>query len=352
MKLDVDNHKLMYHPERVAEWKLKGDCFPIYIEIGPTNKCNHRCIFCALDYTMEGARAEISKEVMLPTIKEIAKKGTKSIMFAGEGEPLLHKDICEFVQHAKKQKLDISITTNGVLFNKEKIEKILPSLSWIRFSVDAGTKENYAKIHNTNIEDFEKVLKNIKDAVEFKNKNNLNTIIGVQFLLIPQNIHEVITFAKKIKETGVDNVQIKPYSQHPCSKNKFVVDYKDYSHLEEEIKKLNSKNFEIVLRKQAIQRLEIKGEYNFCHGLPFFCLIDAKGNVIPCNIFYNNEEMSYGNINEESFSKIWEGEKRKKVLNKFKEIGVKNCREICRLDTINRYLYRLKEMPHPHDNFI
>jgi hypothetical protein len=30
-QLEVDNHKLMYHLERVIEWKQKGDCYPIYI---------------------------------------------------------------------------------------------------------------------------------------------------------------------------------------------------------------------------------------------------------------------------------------------------------------------------------
>ena len=42
---EVDNHKLMYHPERVTEWRERKDCYPIYVEIGPTNACNHRCIF-------------------------------------------------------------------------------------------------------------------------------------------------------------------------------------------------------------------------------------------------------------------------------------------------------------------
>ena len=49
-KIDIDSHKLMYHPERVAEWKEKGDCYPIYVEIGLTNVCNHKCIFCGLDW--------------------------------------------------------------------------------------------------------------------------------------------------------------------------------------------------------------------------------------------------------------------------------------------------------------
>ena len=52
---DVDNHKLMYHPERISQWNKEKDCYPIYIEVGLTNACNHKCVFCALDYLECGA---------------------------------------------------------------------------------------------------------------------------------------------------------------------------------------------------------------------------------------------------------------------------------------------------------
>lgn len=46
----MDSHKLIYHPDVVARW-LKGEnIYPIEIEISPSGICNHRCIFCAVDY--------------------------------------------------------------------------------------------------------------------------------------------------------------------------------------------------------------------------------------------------------------------------------------------------------------
>ena len=60
---DVDSHKLYLHPKRVSEWLEKGKCFPLQVEIGPTNKCNHRCKFCSLDWISHGG-AEIETNVM------------------------------------------------------------------------------------------------------------------------------------------------------------------------------------------------------------------------------------------------------------------------------------------------
>ncbi|MBS3074998.1 radical SAM protein [Candidatus Pacearchaeota archaeon] len=347
---NVDSHKLMYHPERVAEYKSKKDCYPIYIEIGLTNACNHKCVFCALDY-LENGGIFFNKEVLLLNLKLMAEKGVKSIMFAGEGEPLLHKDIGLFVQKAKEYGIDISITTNGILFDESKIEQCLPYLSWIRFSIDAGTPESYAKIHGTNEEDFLKLMNNIQNAVEFKNNNKLDVTIGAQFLMISHNLNEAKILAEKLKEIGTDNLQIKPYSHHPKSLNDFSVGIEEQNRIRDELKHFDSENFKILFRKSTIERINDGINYPECYGLPFFVLIDSKGNVIPCNLHYGTPEFIYGNLYEKNFQEIWESERRKMIIKKLKEKGVSECRKGCRLDSINRYLHRLKN-PLGHDNFI
>jgi GTP 3',8-cyclase len=346
----VDSHKLIYHPERITEFHKTGDCYPIYVEFGITNACNHRCIFCALDFLTFGGNF-IDKDVLIKNLELMAKKGVKSVMFAGEGEPLLHKDIGLFTQKAKEFGLDVSITTNGVLFNKEKIKEILPNLTWIRFSIDAGTKEGYSKIHGTRLEDFDILMENLKEAVRFKEENKLNVTIGAQFLMIPQNIQEGTILAEKLKSIGLDNLQIKPYAIHPKSINDLSNNPYDLEKFKEEIMKHDSDDFRVLFRSETLERIKEGIIYPECYGLPFFALVDSKGNVIPCNIFYGETGSYYGNLYENSFPEIWESEKRKEIIKKIKEKGIEHCRRGCRLDPINRYLHRLKN-PHVHDNFI
>lgn len=347
---DVDSHKLIYHPERISEWLKKGDCFPIYLEAGLTNACNNRCVFCALDFLKKEGEY-IDKKVMIESFKNISESGVKSIMFAGEGEPLLHKEINLLVQKAKEVELDIAITTNGTLFNDDKIRNCLPNLSWIRFSIDSGSPENYSAVHGTSSKNFYEVIKNIEKSVDFKNKNNLDTTIGTQFLVTTKNIGEASKLAKILKNICADNLQIKPYSHHPHSKNDLVVDNKIYNSLEKELTEFDSQHFKIIFRKKTIERIKEGINYPECYGSSFFSLIDSKGNVLPCNLFYNNEEFTYGNLYKNSFQEIWEGKKRKEILEKLKKVGTKDCRMGCRLDPINRYLHRLKN-PELHDKFI
>lgn len=350
MRIEVDNHKLMYHPERVAEWKQTRDCFPIYVEIGPTNRCNHQCMFCALDYLEHGG-ADIDSEILCKNLENMAKHGVKSVMFAGEGEPFLHKDTPLFVKVAKENGMDVSIASNGVPFTNKKAEQCMPYLSWIRFSIDAGTPETYAELHGCRKEDFEKTLNNIEYAVTLKRKNNYQAIIGVQALLTNKNLNELDLLAQKVKEIGVDNLQIKPYSHHPLSKNDLRFNYNDAEKLRETLESLGNETFQVIYRTQTIKRLAQQRNYQECYGLSFYALIESNGNIVPCNLFHSSQESTYGNLYEKSFSDIWAGEKRKEVIEKIKRKGVAECRVGCRLDPVNRYLERLKN-PHPHDAFI
>lgn len=345
---DIDNHKLMFHPERVAEFKEKGDCPPIYVEIGLTNICNHRCMFCGLDW----ARGEdtLNTEILLKNLEDMKKFGVKSICFSGAGEPLLHKDFCLIIRKTKEYGIDVSFSTNGVLFDEKKAEETMPYLSWIRFSLDAGTPQTHAKIHGTSERDFQTILHNIEKAAEIKRKKNYPVTLGIQFLLLNENVDEILRFAEICREIGADNLQIKPYSQNPNSINRLALDYGKFNIAESELEKFSTHNFKVIYRRERLKALE-KAEYEICLGLPFFAIINEKGDVAPCHLYYNKPSFSYGNIYKSKFSEIWKSNQRQEILKKIHEFGVKDCKKGCRLDVINTYLHRLKN-PEFHDNFI
>jgi MoaA/NifB/PqqE/SkfB family radical SAM enzyme len=340
-RLGLDSHKLAWHQDRIREYLEKGDCFPIEAEIGVTNFCNHKCIFCALDW-INGGKQFISPEVMCNSLKDMADNGLKSVVFAGEGEPLAHKDISLFVRTAKESGLDVAMMTNAVLLNSRKVEQCLPYLTWIRASIDSGCSQNYAAIHGCAESDFGLLLQNLRYAVEFKKRNNLDVTIGTQFLMIPQNRGEISKLAKILEEIGVDNFQLKPYSHHPNRPDEFVVPTEIYEETERELNPLYGGNLDIIYRKGSVERLALPRNYYSCLGHPFFILATCYGDIIPCNLFYNQEEFSFGNLNLQSFQEIWKGDKRKQVISRLNKMGVEDCRPCCRQDSMNRWLADLQ----------
>jgi len=97
-RFKIDSHKLNYHIRRVADWLDKKFIYPVYREISPSGACNHRCFFCSMDF-MEYRKDFLDTDILEKRITELAGLGLKSIMFAGEGEPFLYKDLPTIITH-------------------------------------------------------------------------------------------------------------------------------------------------------------------------------------------------------------------------------------------------------------
>lgn len=350
-KIRMDSHKLIFHPERVAAWQKGENIYPIELEIGLTNACNHRCIFCAVDYTGYQPTM-LDGTVLKKNLPLFAQKGIKSIIYAGEGEPLLNQNAVDLINTTKMHGIDVALSTNGVLLTPEASKECLASLTWIRFSTAAISDRVYEKIHQCRQGDLSIVLKNMEAAVRVKKDQKASTTIGVQLLLLPENQGEIVKMAKELREIGIDYFTIKPFSQHPQSKNILQVDYQEMMEAERELKELATEEFKIYFRAHSMQKLVCKREYSQCLALPFMVYIDAKGNLWPCIVFMGKNELSYGNLYQENFVDIWAGARRKQLMKQFSTMDLEaNCRELCRLDEMNKYLTELK-YPGEHVNFI
>lgn len=351
-KLRIDSHKLLFHPSRVSEWLVGKNIYPVTVEISPSGSCNHRCCFCAFDY-LDYSPSFLKSEVIMPNLKEMSEKGVKAIVVCGEGEPLLNRETPEIINQARGFGLDVSLVSNGVLFSHEVAECCLKSLTWIRFSVNAGTIETYRKVHQGGLNDFNIALNNIKNAVEIKKKYGLQTTIGVQMLLIPENFQETLTLAHKLKEIGVDYFTVKPYSQHPKSNHSLdsSFNYQDHQQLESELNKLSTDDYSVIFRSKSMNKLVKNKSYTHCLGLPFWAYIDSKSNVWACLAHIGDPNFCFGNLGEATFVEMWEGERRAEQMKKFENMSITKCRELCRLDEINTYLHELK-YPGGHVNFI
>lgn len=350
----IDSHKLIYHPNRVAKWLSGEDIYPIEVEISPSGACNHRCIFCSLDY-LGYVPKFLDKDVILKNLQIMHEHGLKSVICAGEGEPLLNKDFVDIVKGIKAIGLDVAMSTNGVLFTREKAEACLDKFTWIRFSVASLNKEAYNEIQRGREDDLDKLLENLEECVKIKMDRHLKTTLGVQCLLLPQNIETIPEMAQKLKEIGkgqIDYLTVKPYMHHFQTENKFEIDYSDIEKVRKGIEKYSDDDFSVFFRINAMQKLNRGKAYKKCLGLPFMSHIDAGGNVWPCCDLVGADGLSYGNIYEEDFDKIWSGNKRRDVIEKINSYNLnKICNPSCRLDSINRYLTELKN-PEAHVNFI
>ena len=361
----IDSHKLIYHPQRVArllevedEWERAKSIYPIYLEVSPVGACNHRCTFCAVDYIGYQARM-LDAERYIDRVSEMGRHGIKSIMYAGEGEPLLHKSMADITLATKRAGIDVAFTTNALLLNQTFIEKTLSAVSWIKASVNAGSAATYSAIHRTKEKDFEKVMDNLQQAVRFRETQGLHCTLGMQSVLLPENRHEMVGLAKRCRdELGLDYLVVKPYSQHKFSHTREYesIDYRDDLALGERLRALNTESFQVIFREHTMRKYSESpaNRYQRCEATPFlWAYVMANGDLYGCSAYLLDDRFNYGNIMQQSFQSVWEGEKRRRNFHYIRhELDISECRVNCRMDEINRYLHRLQHNNVKHVNFI
>jgi radical SAM protein with 4Fe4S-binding SPASM domain len=297
-----------------------------------------------------------SQELALPVVRNVVRDlkslGVKSIYLAGEGEPTMHPEFSTIVNEISNSGLSVAVSTNGALYGERMMESTLRNISWIRFSVDTIDCNTYENIHGVKAGQLRIVKENIARAVMYKIEKELKVDIGVQIVLTDETAKHLQATIEFFRVIGVDNIQIKPCHNHPNSKHQARMEPEKYDDLKAMAKSYETDDFTVVFRYRGMERLSEPRDWKRCHGFDFYVLIDADGNVVPCNVFYHKPEFIYGNVYNETFYDIWNGSRRRDIIDKIEETNFEHCGVYrCRLDVINRYLERVVN-PERNDEFI
>jgi SynChlorMet cassette radical SAM/SPASM protein ScmF len=111
-----------------------------------TKGCNLRCRHCWIQPKFQGegqSFPSLAPEVFRSIVEEAKPLGLKSVKFTG-GEPLIHPQIMELLDHVQKQELGFSMETNGVAMTSEIAEKIKECKgAFVSVSLDGADTETH-----------------------------------------------------------------------------------------------------------------------------------------------------------------------------------------------------------------
>ena len=357
-KYIMDGHKLHWHLERVGAW-LKGKrVVPIHIDVGLSKGCNIRCEYCfgvlQGNFYRKGSEVYFSREPLLRYMRDAGAVGVKSMGFIGEAEPLLNPHVYEAIAEAKKAGIDVSLGTNGILLDTGKVgQTALKQLSWIRFNISAATGEAYLRVHRSS--EFETAVNKITFCVDTKRKHKLPVTVGLQMVLTPTNVGQVVPLAKLGKKLGVDYLVIKQCSDTVESKlgvfNKFE-EYDSFSDILKEAEAESTESYNVIVKWKKITNRGFRN-YERCLGVPFLLYSSGDGKLYPCGMFFDYKEKEYcmGDLTKRSFKDIIKSKRYWEVVQKVKKIDVRKCYANCRTHAINEFVWQLTHPP-AHVNFI
>lgn len=352
-RLQLKPHKLFHHLDRLTQWRDGKDFAPLFVELSPIDICNQKCHFCYTDYLGHQKHLSIPPDLLIKIFRDMGDAGVRSVMVQGTGEPLLNKGTPEAIVAGKQHGLDIALCTNGVLFTDEILERVMPALSWMRVSAIEANAELYAKSHVCPDHHFARVVKNLKKAVEIRNRDKLEVIIACHFLPFDYNIDHLVDAVKMCKEEiGIDYALIKtPNMGLHIPEKRWSSDlFFRARDVMEKVAKLQDDNFLVSVRWDQADMLQdqapFKKGYSNCQGMLFETMIDANAKVYPCLNFWRDDKYCLGDLTQASFGELWASDHRKQTMQQLWETyDLEKCHFGCKQHHINESLWDLMHPP-------
>lgn len=346
-ELILDGHKLLWHKERLSAWCAGERIAPITIDCALTRACTYKCVYCYGQLQANDIK-KMTKDVIFRFLDDAAEIGVKAISFVSDGESTCSPHLYDAILRGKNNGLDMALGTNGYLLQEERLEEILPVLTYLRFNISAAEPLRYAQIMGCDDKCFNKVINTIKECVRIKNKNKLSVTLGIQMVLLSQLKDQVIPLARLGKELSVDYLVIKHCSDD--EKGSLGVEYDKYFKLVDILKEAETYSDDNYLVKVKWSKILSQGKrhYSRCFGPPFIMQFSGSGLVAPCGMLFNEKYKKYhiGNIAETSFKKLWQSERYWEVINliasdKFDARTM--CGSLCLQHKVNEFLWDLKQ---------
>lgn len=119
-------------------------------------------------------KANINPEFMERILKDAYNEGVREVGYFTSGEPFLNNNLAKYIKLAKDIGFRyVYLTSNGSIANIDRVKECIEAgLNSLRFSINAHNRELYKFIHGK--DDFDTVIKNLKDVSEYKNNNNFD----------------------------------------------------------------------------------------------------------------------------------------------------------------------------------
>lgn len=266
----------------------------ISVTIENTSFCGANCQMCPRS-KYKYKPMNMPEELFRSIVKQSYDIGVRQLDIGGYGDPLVDPNFSDRVKWIKSIYPNIRISTISTcqLLRGELADAVAEYVDDLKISHYGYSKDTYEKVHRGSLV-FEDIKKNIEDFLERTKKPK----ITISYLILEDSKHEI----EKWKEywiNKVDDMQI--WYPH------------NYAGAKEEYDNITEHAWERVHSCGRPGR-----DFTFC----------ANGDVNAC-CFDFNHDLVIGNMYENTFQDIIDGEKLKKIINIHRNNEFRNSRIIC-----------------------
>jgi radical SAM protein with 4Fe4S-binding SPASM domain len=296
---------------------------PVRLQIETTDVCNLKCRMCTREVIDGMNTSTMSLEQFKNVVSQISPY---YLTLNGLGEPLIDKTIFEKLEFIHDRGIMTAMPTNGTYIRGEKLEKLAQNLpDTLTFSIDGASKNSYEYVRV--LGNFDQMIANYRAILERRSagKTRPHTRVQVLCALQKANLRDFRPmYELKKSMPGADSFSLVPIFDYDAEGHAFaglIPTCQDVLALHAEIDKAigeaadaeeaefyrNWKSTSSVWLDHGADRPATIYESS-CRVPWYSTYIDTKGRVYPC-CYLTNSAHVMGNINQQSFSEIWHGER-------------------------------------------
>jgi radical SAM protein with 4Fe4S-binding SPASM domain len=287
------------------------------LQIELTSRCNERCVHCYIPH--ENKISDIDPALFYDVLDQCRDMGLLSLTLSG-GEPMLHKNFCDFLRKAKEYDFSINILSNLTLLNDEIIAGMtanrLSSVQVSLYSMKPEIHDAITKLPGSFEKTKNAILRLIEDDIPLQiscptmkqNKNCYADVLHWAYDKKIRVITDYIMMARYDHSTGnLDNRLSLDETGHVI--NDIISNDTDY---QKEI---------LAADIAASDSRDISNDIVCGVCVSSICMV-ANGNVYPCPSW---QDYVCGNIQETPLQEIWNNSPKVKYLRGLRKKNFPNC---------------------------
>jgi cyclic pyranopterin phosphate synthase len=353
--------KLLAHADRVRAMLEGAPVFPVSVELDLSLRCNHGCSWCSFDGWRQANWINFPEPRALTLIDELADCGVMSVTLTGGGEPLVHEAAAAVMARLHARGLAWGLVTNGFRLNGVRAELVAEHATFVRVSLDAGTSQTHARIHNTGMKDFPIILENIRAVVGFSALRDSALpplTVGASFCVFDSNLREITQAAKLLKDAGANYLEVRPvYStewrggrqdDQGISDANVAVAKAEIECARALCEDASFQIIGMVDRFEAVQSFRHRDFYSACRITDLSTVISADGQIYACCVHRGLKPFQGGSVLEAPFRDVWLSQQRRDMRD---AINIDKCPK-CRYVGLNSVIEGAIATDGMHHRFI
>jgi MoaA/NifB/PqqE/SkfB family radical SAM enzyme len=278
--------------------KLQTASLTVLMDV--TNCCNLNCVYCSTHQLPMAFEREIHF-MPIDLFSKIAHQTfpyARTLKLSGAYEPTLHPEFHQILEITGKLAAgDAGFSTNGVLLDETMSRQVLLSgINHISIALDAWSTRTFETIRKGVKRDL--VYENLERFLELRDKLNHRFHLQVSFVLIKENVHELLDvarFAIRSRAHCINVIHVLPrVSTNPHFIGNHPRIYEPVLDEAREILRRNNVGYYLYGPHE---------DKSHCRGPWSTLSIDPYGKVNGC---YQRIRESFGDFASQNFDEIWD----------------------------------------------